>query len=65
LNKEIQHLEGQIDTEASYPRIAKWACEKHGWRPLPDHTSTIRLSESELTSAAREEARLLTGAAHE
>jgi hypothetical protein len=65
LNKEIQHLEGQIETDASYPRIAKWAREKHGWRPLPDHSATIHLSEAELTVAARDEARLLTGAAHE
>jgi cell division protein FtsB len=65
LRKEIQHLEGQVDTETSYPRIAKWARDKRGWRPLPDHSGVVRLSQSELTPAARDQARLLKGAAHD
>jgi hypothetical protein len=65
LNKEIQHLQGQIETETSYPRIVKWARDHRGWRTLPNHSSTVVIPESELSPAAREEARLSRGSSHE
>jgi cell division protein FtsB len=65
LRKEIQHIEGQIDNESSFARVSKWAREKRGWKTMPDHTGTIRLSESELTPAARDEARILSKSTHE
>ena len=59
LNKEIQHLEGLIETEASFPRISQWAREKHGWRPLPNNVQELQLSENSLTSGALKEAKRL------
>ena len=59
LNKEIQHLEGLIETEASFPRISQWAREKHGWRPLPNNVQELRLSESSLSPNAVHEAKRL------
>jgi hypothetical protein len=57
LNKEIQHLQGQIDTEGSFPKISQWAREQHGWKPLPNATRDLKIPESDLTPAALQEAR--------
>jgi hypothetical protein len=65
LDKEIQHLQGQIETETSFPRVAKWARDHRGWRALPNHSSVFSISESDLTPAAREEARLMRNLTHE
>ena len=57
LNKEIQHLQGQIETETLYPRVAKWAKDRYGWRNLPNHSSVFTIPESALSAQAREESR--------
>ena len=59
LNKEIQHLEGTIETEASFPRVSQWAREKHGWRPLPNSTQELSIPEASLTTNAKREAKRL------
>jgi hypothetical protein len=61
LNKEIQHLDGLIATEASFPKISQWAREKHGWRPLPNSVRELRLSQGDLTPGATREASRLEG----
>jgi hypothetical protein len=65
LRKEIQQLGGQIETEASYPRLSKWARDQRGWRPLSDHQKTLTLNASDLTPTARDQAKTLVEAAHE
>jgi hypothetical protein len=65
LNKELEHLQGQIETETSYPRIVKWARDHRGWRALPNHTTVVTIPQSALTPAARDEARMLKDSAHE
>jgi len=59
LNKEIQHFEGLIETEASFPKISQWAKEQHGWRPLPNSVRDLRIPENRLTPAAKQEAKRL------
>jgi len=59
LRKEVQHFDGQIEVQLSYSRLAKWALETNGWRALPDHTTSVRISEKEMTPAARDEAKVL------
>lgn len=55
LNKEIQHLAGLIDTEASFPKISQWAREKHSWRPLPNSVRQLTVADAALTTSARRE----------
>ncbi len=55
LNKEIQHLEGLIDTEASFPKISQWARDKHGWRPLPNSVRELKVADAALSAGARRE----------
>jgi sensor domain CHASE-containing protein len=59
LNKEIQHLGGLIETEASFPKVSQWAREKYGWRPLSNSTQELLVSEEKLTPGARREAKRL------
>ena len=59
LSKEIQHLEGLIKTEASFPRISQWAKEKRGWRPLPNSVRELRIPEDRLNPAALRQAKQL------
>ncbi len=55
LNKEIQHLAGLIDTEASFPKISQWARDQHGWRPLPNSVRELKVADAALTTSARRE----------
>ncbi len=59
LNKEIQHLRGQIQTETSVSRVARWARDKKGWRERPDLVFPLLVKGSKLTTGARDELRLL------
>jgi hypothetical protein len=59
LNKEIQQLAAQVQTEASYAKISKWVRERHGRWSHTDRVNTVTIAESELTPKAREEARLI------
>ena len=59
LSKEIQHLQGLIETEASFPRISQWARDQRGWRPLPNSVRELRISEDRLSPAAKQEAKRL------
>ena len=65
LNKEIEQLNGQIETESSYGKISKWVRDHHGRWVRTDKVGTIALSESALSPAAREEARYLGVTSHE
>ncbi len=59
LNKEIQHFEGLIQSEASFPRISQMAKDQYGWRPLPNSVRELRIPENSLTPAAKREAKRL------
>jgi hypothetical protein len=61
LHKQVQHLEGQIESETAYPRIAQWAKDKHGWRPLPNRVQTFIVPENAYPMEMRREARKTKG----
>ena len=59
LNKEIQHFEGLIESEASFPKIAQWARDKHGWRPHANSVQELAIPEERLTQSGMQEAKRL------
>jgi len=44
LQQEITHLEGMVESAASYPVIASWAEQQHGWKPIRGRVNQISLS---------------------
>jgi hypothetical protein len=65
LNKEIDQLTAQVQTEASYARISRWVHERHGRWSRTDHVNTVKIADSELSPQGRKEARLLGASGHE
>jgi cell division protein FtsB len=59
LSKELVHLKGQVEIESSYPKIAEWARQKHGWKPIQDRVRPVSIPQNQLTPSALSEARLL------
>ncbi|MFH1011120.1 MAG: hypothetical protein V1784_07800 [bacterium] len=53
LRKERLQLMGEIKTISSYPRIASWAKEEHGWTISTKRPSKILLSRQELSPSAK------------
>jgi hypothetical protein len=59
LDKAILHLKGQVEIESSYPAVADWARQAHGWRPIQDRVYTITVNANQLSNAALHEAKVL------
>ncbi|MBM3324657.1 MAG: hypothetical protein FJY66_03220 [Calditrichaeota bacterium] len=53
LRKERLQLMGEIKAISSYPRIASWAREKHGWTISTGLPNKILLSRQDLNPSAR------------
>jgi len=53
LQKEQAQLSGEIQSLASYPRIAAWAEREFGWKIAPEPPSTIVLPRQELSASAQ------------
>lgn len=53
LQKEQAQLSGEIQSFASYPRIATWAEREFGWKIAPEPPSRIVLPRQELSTRAQ------------
>ncbi len=65
LNKEIEQLNAQVQTEARYARISKWVHEQHSQWSRTDRVNSVVIAESDLTPKAREEAKIVGVPTHE
>jgi hypothetical protein len=64
LNQEIAQLQGTVEAASAYPRIAAWAEEQYGWKPIQGRVFDIEIPNTDITPRLLSEIRV-AGEIHE
>jgi hypothetical protein len=64
LNQEIAQLQGTVEAASAYPRIAAWAENQYGWKPIQGRVHDIEIPIINMTPRLLSEVRV-AGEIHE